>query len=132
MIVLIILLSYLAGSKARSHDQHCPPWYTHNGNDKCSFSQKLPLIMNQLDNISELEIGFCMTVTNSSQVISPCPYIPPSTDNISQYHSIYQVLPKQLDQVNESMCAPFNRKGFLCSKCKENYGLAAYRFYGLM
>ena len=52
--------------------------------------------------------------------------------NLSQYHSIYQVRPNQFDQVNNSLCAPFNRKGFLCSECKDNYGLAAYRYYGLM
>ena len=42
------------------------------------------------------------------------------------------MLPHQLDQVNKSLCAPFNRKGFLCSECKEKYGLAAYHYYGLM
>ena len=88
--------------------------------------------MRQYANTSELELGFCMTVTNSSLVVSQCPYLPVNTHNLSQYHTIYQVLPTQLDQVNDSLCAPFNRKGFLCSKCEENYGLAAYHYYGLM
>ena len=66
-----------------------------------------------------------------SQVLAESPYIP-MNDNFSQYHSIYQVLPSTLDEVNDSMCAPFNREGFPCSKCKESYGLAAYRYYGLL
>ena len=109
----------------------CPPWYYHDDEDKCSFSHQLPQIVNQYRNTSELEMGYCMTQTNSSLVVSQCPYTP-TTPNFSQYHSIYQVLPKQLNQVNDSLCAAFNRKGFLCSECKENYGLAAYRYYGLM
>ena len=116
-----------------SRNESCPPWYYHDDEDKCSFSHQLPQIVNQYGNTSELEMGYCMTQseTNSSLVVSQCPYIP-STHTFSQYHSIYQVLPKQLDQVNDSLCAAFNRKGFLCSECKENYGLAAYRYYGLM
>ena len=109
----------------------CPPWYYHDDEDKCSFSHQLPQIVNQYGNTSELEMGYCMTQTNSSLVVTWCAYIP-TTHNFSQYHSIYQVLPKQLDELNNSLCAAFNRKGFLCSECKENYGLAAYRYYGLM
>ena len=114
-----------------SRNGSCPPWYYHDDEDKCSFSHQLPQIVNQYGNTSELEMGYCMTQTNSSLVVSRCPYIP-TTHNFSQYHSIYQVLPKQLNQVNDSLCGTFNRKGFLCSECKENYGLAAYRYYGLM
>ena len=114
-----------------SRNGSCPPWYYHDDEDKCSFSHELPQIVNQYGNTSELEMGYCMTQTNSSLVVSLCPYIP-TTHNVSQYHSIYQVLPTKLDEVNESLCAAFNRKGFLCSECKENYGLAAYRYYGLM
>ena len=112
-----------------SRNGSCPPWYYHNDEDKCSFSHQLPQIVNQYGNTSELEMGYCMTQTNSSLVVTGCPYI---IHNFSQQHSIYQVLPKQLDQVNDSLCGTFNRKGFLCSECKENYGLAAYRYYGLM
>ena len=112
-----------------SRNGSCPPWYYHDDEDKCSFSHQLPQIVNQYGNTSELEMGYCMTQTNYSLVVTGCSYI---IHNFSQQHSIYQVLPKQLDQVNDSLCGTFNRKGFLCSECKENYGLAAYRYYGLM
>ena len=111
-----------------SRNGSCPPWYYHDDEDKCSFSHQLPQIVNQYGNTSELEMGYCMTQTNSNLVVTGCSYI---IHNFSQQHSIYQVLPKQLDQVNDSLCGTFNRKGFLCSECKENYGLAAYRYYGL-
>ena len=136
VVVLKFLMSSLAvetyNTDVALKDYSCPPWYILNGDGKCSFSHKLPQIVRQYGNTSELEMGFCMTVTNSSLVVAQCPYLPVNTHNLSQYHSIYQVLPTQLDQINNSLCAPFNRKGFLCSECEENYGLAAYRYYGLM
>ena len=135
MIVITITAYSWAEEKGYSNEAangDCPPSYFLNKEGECSFSHKLQPIVNKFSNTSELEIGFCMTLTNSSQVLAQCPYSPMSDHNFSQYHSIYQVLPIQLDLVNDSICAPFNRKGFLCSECKDNYGLAAYRFYGLI
>ncbi|CAI8044477.1 hypothetical protein GBAR_LOCUS24670 [Geodia barretti] len=77
-------------------------------------------------------MGFCMTVTNTSIVVAQCPYIPVSNNIRHLYHNIYRVLPTDLDEVNSSLCAPYNRRGYLCSDCKEGHGLAAYRYYGLM
>ena len=107
----------------------CPPWYVPD-QGKCSYSHKLPQILNQYQQSAELQIGYCITVTNSGQVISQCPYIQ-QTFNSSDLHSIYRVLPRELDEVNETMCSAFNRKGFLCSECQDGYGLAVYRYYGL-
>ena len=127
----VVAENKLSTDVSQSNNGSCPPWYIPDGEQKCSFSNQLPQIMNQYENTAELEIGYCMTVTNSSQAVSQCPYIP-YTRNFSQFHSIYQVLPSDLDEVNVSMCSVFNRKGFLCSECKEGYGLAAYRYYGLI
>ena len=108
----------------------CPPWYVPDS-EKCSYSHKLPQALNQYQQSAELQIGYCITVTNSGQVVSRCPYIQ-QTFNSSDLHSIYRVLPRELDEVNETMCSAFNRKGFLCSECQDGYGLAVYRYYGLM
>ena len=118
--------------KPNSSDFACPPWYSQNADGECSFIHQLPQIVCQYGNSSELEMGFCMTVTNTSIVVGQCPYIPVSRNIGHLYHNIYQVLPTDVDQVNSSLCAPYNRRGFLCSECKEGHGLAAYRYYGLM
>ena len=122
------VMTYTNNEASRNYS--CPPWYFLDGEGKCSFSHELPQIVKQFGNTSELEMGFCMTVANSSLVVAQCPYLPVNTYNFSQYHSTYQVLPNQIDQVNNSLCGPYNRKCLLCSKCKANYGLAAYRYYG--
>ena len=123
---------YSPGVSSQGSDTVCPPWYSPDpSSGKCSFIHKLPHILREYGNSSELEMGFCMTVTNASIVVSQCPYTP--VNNLSHiYHNVYQVLPADLDQVNSSLCAPFNRRGFLCSECEEGYGLAAYRYYGLL
>ena len=138
MLLLLIAVSLVkATSQYGAVDTHvdstngsCPPWYVPDL-EKCSYSHKLPQILNQYQQSAELQIGYCITVTNSGQVISPCPYIQ-QTFNSSGLHSIYRVLPCELDEVNETMCSAFNRKGFLCSECQDGYGLAVYRYYGLM
>ena len=135
-IVLKILLVCKAvrtssGVTSQGSNTTCPPWYFPDpSSGECSFIQKLPHIVRQYGNSSELEMGFCMTATNANIVVSQCPYIP--VNNLSHLHNVYQVLPADLDQVNSSLCAPFNRRGFLCSDCEEGYGLAAYRYYGLL
>ena len=137
LIIVLKILMWLQAVETYANDEasrnySCPPWYFLDSEGKCSFSHELPQIVKQFGNTSELEMGFCMTVANSSLVVSQCPYLPVNTYNFSQYHSTYRVMPNQIDQENNSMCGTYNRKGFLCSKCKENYGLAAYRYYGLM
>ena len=95
--------------------------------DGVSFSHKLSQIVMQLGNTSELQMGFCTTVTNSSLVVAQCPYHIVYTHKFSQHHLSRLVLPHQLDQVNNSICAPLNRKGFLCAVNVKR--LAAYHQY---
>ena len=36
----------------------------------------------------------------------------------------YVLLPSNLSRLNEYMCGPMNRKGYLCGECAQGYGLA--------
>ena len=141
--VSAVLLTILASCTAAVNDYHsttalnssgatCPPWYSYDPpSGQCSFIHQLPQIVRQYGNSTELKMGFCMTVTNTSIVISQCPYTPVA--NFSHlYRNVYQVLPEELDEVNSTLCGPLNRRGLLCSECEEGHGLAAYRYFGLM
>ena len=117
-------------SKISNSTGNCPPWYVLERGE-CSYSNQLPQILSQYEKTAGLQLGYCMTVTHDGQVVCRCPYIQ-QTYNSSETHSIYRLLPDDLDEVNETLCSPFNRKGFLCSECKDGYGLAVYQYYGLM
>ena len=108
----------------------CPPWYVLERGEY-SYSNQLSQILNQYQKTAELQLGYCMTVTHDGKVVSRCPYIQ-QTYNSSETHSIYRILPDYLDEVNETLCSAFNRKGYLCSECQDGYGLAVYQYYGLM
>ena len=112
----------------------CPPWYFLSTEGNCVFNDKLTGIVDRRGNTSKLQIGFCMTLllNTSSLVVAQCPYIPAGSINDSHYSTVYQILPEDVNLLNEAVCGPYNRRGLICSECKENYGLAAYRYYGLM
>ena len=111
---------------------NCPPWYYQSRDGNCLFSKKLAVVQ-KFGNTSELQLGHCMTEgLNSTLVVSQCPYSSLYNHNFSQYHISWIVLPNHVDQLNKVMCGVFNRRGFLCSKCEDNYGIAAYRYSGLV
>ena len=62
-----------ADTHTDSTNGSCPPWYVPD-QGKCSYSHKLPQILNQYQQSAELQVGYCMTVTNSGQVVSPFLY----------------------------------------------------------
>ena len=131
IIAVYIILAHSLETEnncVRKTSEDCPPWYITK-EERCCFENQLPQVIIKYNNTSALKIGYCMTITDSSEVLAQCPYIPTDT---TIFHHKYQVLPKQLDQVNSYQCEQFNRKGFLCTECKDGYGLAAYRYYGLM
>ena len=92
--VSAVLLTILASCTAAVNDYHsttalnssgatCPPWYSYDPpSGQCSFIHQLPQIVRQYGNSTELEMGFCMTVTNTSIVISQCPTLPSPTSVI--------------------------------------------------
>ena len=48
-------------------------------------------------------------------------------DNYSTItHRVYTLMPSDSRDLNEAMCAPNNREGFLCENCVPGYGPTAY------
>ncbi|CAI8035887.1 hypothetical protein GBAR_LOCUS20137, partial [Geodia barretti] len=38
----------------------------------------------------------------------------------------YSEMPSNASQLDQVMCGPYNRRGFLCGECKEGYGAGAF------
>jgi hypothetical protein len=110
-----------------NYDQEvCPPWFYFNtvtSTCKCLAFYAASCF----DNKAYLSAGFCATFDTDSDILSlgECP----------SYHGFtfskhgngdhwYIQLPHNVSELNDYMCGTLNRKGRLCSECKDGYGLA--------
>ena len=84
-------------------------------------------------NHAYLRVGFCATYDEHTRLVSlsPCPYFQPN-DNYSMYEdeckTWYIQLPNNISKLNDYMCVPLNRKGRVCSECKDGFGPAIASF----
>ena len=101
----------------------CPTWYYYNnatGSCECGFQ----LSCNSDGNKVEIDITFCATPLGQdgdyyigSSVLL---YIP---DNGSR---VFSEMPRNTSQLEEVMCSPHNRTGFMCGECINGYGPAVF------
>ena len=100
-------------------------------NDICNYYTKVISLYCILTNNGTLYVQaeYCITLFNSSNVLvhGLCPYFP---SNPTWYTSTTQLIPARLSltKLTNFTCGEYNRKGFLCSKCKPGYGPAVYAF----
>ena len=81
------------------------------------------------DNGPALPPGVCATFNGEQQILSTSTcnaYFQSSKYNITT--SGYVPVPISLTDLNESMCAPLNRKGLVCSECMEGFGISVTSF----
>ena len=109
----------------------CPPWFVPD-NTSCTgcscyhYTSKV----NCGPDFTLLYFGYCMTYNNTtgSTEFGACPYIGHynKTTYVDDLTCIQ--LPSNVSLLNEFMCGPLNRKGELCGKCKNGYGIALYSY----
>ena len=75
-----------------------------------------------------LQFGYCATYNDDTNLLSitNCPHYQPNGYNLSPSGQI--VLPRNLSQLNDYMCGPLNRKGFVCSECADGFGPSVTSF----
>ena len=76
-----------------------------------------------------LRAGYCATYDKDTGITSlaACPYFLSEVFEVLQdehRYVWYIQLPQNICALNDFMCEPLNRKGRLCSECKDGYGLA--------
>ena len=89
----------------------------------CSYLQTGPLQCSQGGLLLFYE--YCATFNEKTKLFSifNCPYLQWYR---SGYHQMQ--LPQNLSQLNDFMCGPLNRKGYLCSECADGFGPAVTSF----
>ena len=85
----------------------------------CSYLQTGPLQCGQGGLLLYYE--YCATFNEKTKLFSifNCPYF-----QLDKYGSRKIQLPQNLSQLNDFMCGPLNRKGFVCSECADGFGPA--------
>ena len=112
--------------QAETGNTSCPTWFYYNnisGQCECRQLNLWGIRCHQHENKAEIANGFCLTFDQKKvqYYAADCVYSHGNTTN-----RIYAELPHDPAKVNDFMCGPFNRKGFLCGKCIDGYGPAVF------
>ena len=110
----------------------CPPWSFFNGTAcECGNDVNGVVYCNPDMNSTFVLNCYCMTYDNVTDtiVLGVCIY---NCFNSSKTailpRSMYHLLPQNVDDLNDVMCNHFNRRGQLCSRCKQGFFIPAYSY----
>ena len=115
---------------AASHDRQCHTWFfpDPSSNGTCRCGDDVHGIVRCNDSTKEVFIRscYCMTYNESTgPVVGACfyNYLRPT-----QTHTLYELVPSDITELNNYMCGQLNREGQLCGRCKENYSVPVYSY----
>ena len=105
--------------------QRCSPWnYYDEDRQKCQcFSHVICS-----DNEAYLKTGYCATFDDHTGVffLALCPYFQSDGFNLTKFDKYlwYIPLPENASELNDYLCGTMDRRGRVCSKCKDGFGPA--------
>ena len=69
---------------------------------------------------------YCMTSSDvaNTEVVGNCVYNCGTNSSIRTYYSI----PRDVSALDNASCGEYNRRGQMCSRCKQGYGVAVYSY----
>ena len=129
VLVLLLGIQFIELSNSSPVQDHASTGQIGNDrcNDYCSFCPSYTGNWNQLkcrisDNV-QLSIGYCMTVDdNEALFVMKCPYFQLKGHNVSDPGDI--ILPDNVSELNDYMCEPMNREGFLCEDYMDEFAVS--------
>ena len=109
--VLIIAVSVTASLS-------CPPGFVPQGNRcVCADWPNGMVICHEDAQMASMQIGYCMTYSNTTSEISVGSCVQSYFRNDS--YKFYYPLPTEVSNLSDQVCGPSNTTGFLCGECKE-------------
>ena len=105
----------------------CPTWtlpsHSNTSDQVCHCGDSVggQVVCDKDLNVSVL-MGYCMTYDAEPEMayLSACPF------RLQHNYDIYTPVPRNVSQLNDFMCSPYNRQGMVCSECKPGYGPSVY------
>ena len=137
MLILAAFLTIVLVSVAHCQEQNssvqsgkqCPPWFYYNdtaiSHCSCYQSNLTDVRCHEGEGEAQLRFGRCMTYEEGNGTfVGLCQYfiIDHFLENVTERHYIY--LPDNVQDLNEYMCKPLNRKGRICQECIDGFGPA--------
>ena len=127
-VALLLALYIASGCAVADESSECPNWYHHppgSHHCQCGPALRVGIIMCSEDRVY-LRLDYAMTWdTATNQTVAAL--------NNYGYHNysiitnrVYTLMPSDSQDLNEAVCAPNNRKGFLCEDCVPGYGPTPY------
>ena len=126
LVIFTIIISCVDAYSGPSLDHQCPPWTSpQNGSCKCGNDLEGIVKCEDKRGAFALKNCFCMTTQENSNsvLVGICPYT--WILSISMTHLINT---NQTEDLNNGTCGPHKRRGKMCGKCIEGYGLPAYSY----
>ena len=129
--LLLALAIYIAsGCAVAEESSECPNWYHRPpGSHHCQCGPTLQGGIMCSDNQVYIRVDYIMTwdtATNQTlAALNHYGYYNYSTIT-NRVYSVYTLMSSDSRDLNETVCAPNNREGFLCEDCVPGYGPTAY------
>ena len=108
-------------------EDQCPPWFSYDHltkECKCFQSPSTDNIVRCAKERALLRSGYCMTYDTGGGGVSVSPCNDYRADDRNTTKDNYIILPENITELNEYMCAPLNKRGLACSECTEGFGRA--------
>ena len=108
----------------------CPPWYKPTRGGSCKFGAQLGYAVAGIASTmqTQLQYLYCMTSSNVSntgnEALGSCLL---SLPRIPGDHKAF-ILPCNISDLNDFMCASTNREGQLCGRCREGFAPPVYSY----
>ena len=105
----------------------CPTWFHYNNtSNQCECGVYKYVKCNQQEQKAEIFRRHCITSSDQEGLyyIGPCPF----ALTINRTSRVYSRLPSDPNELNDTMCGPFNRRGLLCGNCIDGFGPTVHQF----
>ena len=102
-------------SSVTAGNTSCPLCYYYNATQQCERLKVLEIID-----------GMCITFSGQKDLyyIGSCPF----GHSGNRTDRMHFELPCDPEKLNDTMCGPYNRRGFLCGRCIDGYGAPVYSY----
>ena len=110
-------------SSVSANSTTCPTWYYYDSTSGQCLCGAV-LYCNREQDLVEILQTYCATSAGDDigYYIGKCPL----RHTVNNTNRMLWEMPSDPDMLDEVMCGPFNRKGFLCGECIDGYGPAVY------